>query len=318
MQSCDIWLVRMYSLCQEIVPYKLATHCICSWVLVPPVLLAPGSGLVLEGCWQCRQCPAGWGVGWGSSIWGFPYDPLLTPMLLHRSHLSPACLPALQHSSGRRRCLCLLAARTGSLTLPVAKTRSGAEELTVTLALCRTIALHGPSHERYHITFGARRYSICARNKGTWENKGIHTESSSKLLHKWTHLCENVHAFSGAIACALLLLVHLLSCINICYRSCFPLYSSFSHCLSHKDTVTHRHIHTHKTQWRTLAHCTLCTLPVLVFSCLQMERGSRSFFGNLLFLSPLLFSLASLTLRGSMDVLLESIPAARAINKRRV
>lgn len=38
-------------------------------------------------------------------------------------------------------------------------------------------------------------------------------------------------------------------------------------------------------------HTTLCTLPVLVFSCLQMERGSRSFFSNLLFHFPLLFRL---------------------------
>lgn len=94
-------------------------HCVCSQASVPSVPLALGSGLVLEGCWQRRQCPAGYkGVGWGWSIWGFPYDPLLTPMLLHRSHLSPACLLALQHSSGRRRCLCLLALVPSHSLLP--------------------------------------------------------------------------------------------------------------------------------------------------------------------------------------------------------
>lgn len=37
-----------------------------------------------------------------------------------------------------------LSAHAGSLALPVAKTRIGAGELTVTLALCRAIALRGP------------------------------------------------------------------------------------------------------------------------------------------------------------------------------
>lgn len=41
----------------KFVHYELASH--CSQAFVPSVLLALGFGLVLEGCWQRRQCPVG-------------------------------------------------------------------------------------------------------------------------------------------------------------------------------------------------------------------------------------------------------------------
>lgn len=46
-----------------------------------------------------------------------------------------------------------LSARAASLALPVAKTRIGAGELTVTLALCRAVALHGPSCRSGCVTY---------------------------------------------------------------------------------------------------------------------------------------------------------------------
>ncbi len=110
------------------------------------------------------------------------------------------------------------------------------------------------------------------------------------------------------VACALI--QHIYSHASVC--ATLSLCNSVSHCLSNSDTQAH----SYKKHNGAHTHCTVCTLPVLVFSCLQMEQGSRSFFSNLLFLSPLLFLLTSLTLWGSMDVLLESIPEARAINKR--
>lgn len=90
-------------------------------------------------------------------------------------------------------------------------------------------------------------------------------------------------------------------CTHLKIRSLHTLHSDFLTCIS--PTV----------------HCTLllaillCPLLVLVFH-LQMERGSWSFFTNLLFLTPF-FPLAFLTLRGGMDDLLWSIPAVMDINK---
>ncbi|KAK5850548.1 hypothetical protein PBY51_001417 [Eleginops maclovinus] len=91
--------------------------------------------------------PGVWGA-W-SSIWGFPYDPFLTPMLSRRSHLSrlPA-FPALQHFVGQKEACAL----TGSLTLPVAKTRSG-DSYTGTLQEYRLA--NGPSHKCYRRSLSA-------------------------------------------------------------------------------------------------------------------------------------------------------------------
>lgn len=239
-------------------------HCVCSQASVPSVPVALGSGLVLEGCWQRRQCPAGYkGVGWGWSIWGFPYDPLLTPMLLHRSHLSPACLPP-RSAAFVRQTEASLSARTGSLTLPVAKTRSSAEEPTVTFALCRTIALHRPSHGTYiYICLKPRRMESMRKAAVNCSTNGHSCMCSTLRL-------EHVHSYGTS---ARMHAIYSTMSVVLCT---IP----FSRCLSH------RRIHTHKAQWHTLSHCTLCTLPMPVFSCLQIERSSRSFFTNLLSAPP--------------------------------
>lgn len=162
-----------------------------------------------------------------------------------------------------------MSARTGSLTLPVAKTRSGAEEPTVPFALCRTIALHGPSHGTY-ICLKPRRMekhmSPCEKQRLTVAQMDTHACapcSGSEHVHSYGNICPHAR--------------------NICDHVCCYLHNSFSHCLSHGRS------HTHKARRHTPSHCTLCTLPMPVFSCSQMERGSRSFFTNLLILPPQLF-----------------------------
>lgn len=86
-------------------------------------------------------------------------------------------------------------ARTGSLALPVAKAQSGAEGPTVSLPLCRTIALHRPSHECNQIAFS--RYKVQYVHKAKAQRKKtkkvICTERSSQLLHKWRLMSTNTH-----------------------------------------------------------------------------------------------------------------------------
>ena len=107
------------------------------------MLLAPGPGFVLRAAQQGKMVLL---VEGGGPVWGFPYDPLLTPMLLHRSHLSLACLPRPRSAAfagpfeGGVFVCSRRFPRAGSLALAVAKTLSGAEEPTLTLPLCRTIA----------------------------------------------------------------------------------------------------------------------------------------------------------------------------------
>lgn len=80
-----------------------------------------------------------------------------------------------------------LSARASSLTLLVAKTRSGAEEPTVTLAHCRTIASHGPSHECNCIT----SWMICFVHADIQLCRNSH----GKILQKWTPMwdCAHIH-----------------------------------------------------------------------------------------------------------------------------
>lgn len=71
---------------------------------------------------------------------------------------SLACLPPCSAALVRQMEVSL-SARTGSLALPVAKTRSGGEEPTATLPLCRAIASHGPSRKCVRVQHPA---DICA------------------------------------------------------------------------------------------------------------------------------------------------------------
>lgn len=232
-------------------------------------------------------------------------------MLLHRIHLLPACLPALQHSSGRWKCLCLLAPVPSRSLLPrhrvVEKSRQlhchSAGSLPCTYPCMNGITWHSADP--------------CAWNKGTWKREGIHAEKSAlnccinghsrvqtpvwqKSAHSLEQMCNSM--------CTLTL--RLAAPINIRCYFCFSLYSSYTKTQWHtgtfirwQNTMTHTHTHTQST---------LCTLPMLVFPCLQMERGSRSSFSNLLFLSPLRFRLA---LWGSVDVVLGLTSSAQAIDK---
>lgn len=62
MQSHDIWLDRIYNLCHGkdcALQTGKSLYTVCSQAFAPSVLLALGFGSVLEGCWQCRQCPVG-------------------------------------------------------------------------------------------------------------------------------------------------------------------------------------------------------------------------------------------------------------------
>lgn len=90
--------------------------------------------------------------GKGSPIWGFPYNPLLVDPCTVVQEPSLDCLSPGSAAFTKQEEVSL-SARAGSLMLPVAKTRIVAGELTVTLALCRTIALHGPSCRSGCITY---------------------------------------------------------------------------------------------------------------------------------------------------------------------
>lgn len=130
----------------KIAPYKLASRCIKN--------VAKGFSLFCFLLWTLGQSwgllavqtvSCGIGCELGTSIWGFPYDPLLAsppPLLFHGSHLLSAWTPPNSAAIIKLKEVSL-SARAGSLTLLVAKTRSGAEQPTVTLAHCRTIASHG-------------------------------------------------------------------------------------------------------------------------------------------------------------------------------
>lgn len=230
-------------------------------------------------------------------------------MLLHRIHLLPACLPALQHSSGRWKCLCLLAPVPSRSLLPrhraVEKSRQlhchSAGSLPCTYPCMNGITWHSADP--------------CAWNKGTWKRKGIHAEKSAlnccinghsrvqtpvwqKSAHSLEQMCNSM--------CTLTL--RLAAPINIRCYFCFSLYSSYTKTQWHTGTF----IRWQNTMTHTHTQSTLCTLPMLVFPCLQMERGSRSSFSNLLFLSPLRFRLA---LWGSVDVVLGLTSSAQAIDK---
>ncbi len=192
----------------EIVPHKLETHCICSRVLVPSVLLAAGSGLVLEGCWQCRQFPAGSGGVWGG---GRPYGDFLM------THFLPPCCCTEAISRPPASPLCSIRQAEGGVFVcsrwfphtPCCQDTERcrrADSYTGTLqdhCLARTL-----TWTLSHNIQRFMRVDVWIRVQGRWKKKGIHTENSSKLLHKWTHLCENVYIFSRAntcaIACALL------------------------------------------------------------------------------------------------------------------
>lgn len=199
-------------------------------------------------------------VHMGISLWPISYPHAVA------QKTSLACLPPCSAAFVKQKVS--LSARTGSLTLLVAKTQSSAEEPTVTLPLCRTI-----DFARTLTRMLSHAADVCAWNKGQ-------LVTVAQMDTCWqVQTCKNMHTWTGAKTCSLIQY----TCISICYcLSCHLLCNPSSHRLSHKDTFTHQ------TQWRTLTHCTLA-LPVLVFSCLQMERGSRSFFSNLLFFSPLLF-----------------------------
>lgn len=230
-------------------------------------------------------------------------------MLLHRIHLLPACLPALQHSSGRWKCLCLLAPVPSRSLLPrhraVEKSRQlhchSAGSLPCTYPCMNGITWHSADP--------------CAWNKGTWKREGIHAEKSAlnccinghsrvqtpvwqKSAHSLEQMCNSM--------CTLTL--RLAAPINIRCYFCFSLYSSYTKTQWHTGTF----IRWQNTMTYTHTQSTLCTLPMLVFPCLQMERGSRSSFSNLLFLSPLRFRLA---LWGSVDVVLGLTSSAQAIDK---
>lgn len=249
---------------------------------------------------QFRHCLAGWELGWrrvvhvGISLWP-NYNP-------HAVTQKPSLACLLSCSAAFvRQMEASLSARTGSLTLPVAKTRSGGEESTVTLPLRRIVALHIPSHEWHCIAF-----SQCSCHKSTWTNKGIHMEKSAP------NRCINGHspmqtpgwqsASTGwsrcSIPCALLQYIYL-------HASIYAAISVFlCTVLAQRHSDTQAQLHTDKTQWRTLTHThthsTLCTLPMLVFPCLQMEWGSRSSISNLLFPLASPFSLHSLSEYGCL------------------
>lgn len=134
-----------------------------------------------------------------------------------------------------------------------------------------------------------------------------------KLLHKWTLASANTRvtkerSFAGADVRMCTLTLRLAAPINIRCYFCFSLYSSYTKTQWHTGTF----IRWQNTMTHTHTQSTLCTLPMLVFPCLQMERGSRSSFSNLLFLSPLRFRLA---LWGSVDVVLGLTSSAQAIDK---
>lgn len=68
-----------------------------------------------------------------------------------------------------------------------------------------------------------------------------------------------------------------------------------------------------KAHWHTLLHCTLSTMPMPVFSCLQMEQGSWS--SVTYFFSPLSFFTCISNSPKGADVLLEPISSAQTVNK---
>lgn len=230
-------------------------------------------------------------------------------MLLHRIHLLPACLPALQHSSGRWKCLCLLAPVPSRSLLPRHRSVEESRQLH-----CHSA---GSLPCTYPCMNGITWHSAdpCAWNKGTWKCKGIHAEKSAlnccinghsrvqtpvwqKSAHSLEQMCNSMCTLTLRRAAP----------INIRCYFCFSLYSSYTKTQWHTGTF----IRWQNTMTHTHTHSTLCTLPMLVFPCLQMERGSRSSFSNLLFLSPLRFRLA---LWGSVDVVLGLTSSAQAIDK---
>lgn len=202
-----------------------------------------------QGCWQPSQGPLGLvGDSRGASIWDFPHDPLITPMLLQWSHVLLAFLSCSAAAfSGQKE-----SAHTGSLTLPVAKTRSGAEEPTLTLSLCRTMALHGLSHECYQ---GKHLTRQTKAQKNAMET--VYLTSCSPFIRekvKKKQKPKKLHA------------EHQVS-VTVTRQQTQSSFTQWS---------------LHNAQWRTLTNCTLCTLLVLAFYCLQMEPGWQSFFTNLL------------------------------------
>lgn len=176
-------------------------------------------------------------------------------MLLHRIHLLPACLPALQHSSGRWKCLCLLAPVPSRSLLPrhraVEKSRQlhchSAGSLPCTYPCMNGITWHSADP--------------CAWNKGTWKREGIHAEKSAlnccinghsrvqtpvwqKSAHSLEQMCNSM--------CTLTL--RLAAPINIRCYFCFSLYSSYTKTQWHTGTFirwqnTMMHTHTHRVHF---------------------------------------------------------------------
>ena len=140
----------------------------------------------------------------------------------------------------------------------------------------------------------------------------VHAKSSAKLLHKWT-LMHVLHAQVRSMCTHTATSAHMHA---ICATMSVALCTILS--ASHTGAVAHtKHDGTHS---RTVhfAPCQCQCSPAYKWSEAAGLPSLTYFFSPPTPPPTFLLSLASLTLQGSIDVLLESIPAAPAINESRV
>lgn len=301
----DLW---MYNLCHG----KLATHCMKPNFFP---LHASRSGLWVSfgGLLAMQALPRRWvGVGMGVTHMGISLWPTSYPCTSAQKP-SLACLPACLPVSP----LCSIRQAGGGVFVcshwfPHSPCCQDTERCRRADGNTGTLQDNCLAWTLNAITLHSM-LCICIHTRKTQsDGKNPHRYSHGKQLqtvawtddHRRKQPCENMHSSVQTRAL-------ILTGSDICYCFCCSSYNSFSDTQAHsltQNTITHT-VHFAPRQ-------RLCS-PAYKWR----DWGTRSFFSNLLFLSSLLFFfflLASLTLGGSMDVLLESIPAAQAINKRSV
>lgn len=245
-------------------------------------------------------------------------------MLLHRSDLFPACLPRplCTNSSGRRRRLCLLALVPSHSLLP--RHRAVQESRQLHCHSAGPIALHRLLHERHQIAFSRYGGALSAWKKKREACRKT-TERSSKSLHKWilmsaksrVRMC--IHSLKKTCRGIFTHTSHLPTSIPLCSPVLLVCaHFSLTKTQQHTGTFTqyplptvHNDAHSHTVHF---APCQCLCSPAYKWSE-AAGLSSLTYFS----LSPSPLSLAiPKTLPGSMDVLLESIPAAGATNKCRI